>query len=160
MPAHRSPVTALAAAALAALLLAGCTAAGTGADDASAATADAMAPVTQESAEAPAEPEAEPEAEPQGERPEGLDASLPVPPGTLVSATPESSAWEYIYSGVTSDEARAFADSLKEMGFKQKVTVDSDGVEQWYFQSAEWAIKLEETHADESLRYWVDPISE
>ena len=64
MPAHRSPVTALAAAALAALLLAGCTADGTGADDASAATADAMAPVTQESDEAPAEPEAEPEAEP------------------------------------------------------------------------------------------------
>ena len=134
MLAHRSPATALAAAA----------------------TADAMAPVSQESDEAPAEPKAEPE----GERPEGLDTSLPVPPGTLVSATPESSAWEYTYSGVTSDEARAFADSLKEMGFEQKVTVDSDGVEQWYFQSAEWAIKLEETHADESLRYWVDPISE
>jgi len=134
MLAHRSPATALAAAA----------------------TADAMAPVSQESDEAPAEPKAEPE----GERPEGLDTSLPVPPGTLVSATPGASAWEYTYSGVTSDEARAFADSLKEMGFEQKVTVDSDGVEQWYFQSAEWAIKLEETHADESLRYWVDPISE
>ncbi len=156
MPAHRSPATALAAAALAALLLTGCTAGDAGADDAPATTTDAVAPVAQESDEAPAEPETEPE----GERPEGLDASLPVPPGSLVSTTPEASAWEYIYSGVTSDEARAFADSLKEMGFEQKVTVDSDGVEQWYFQSAEWAIKLEETHADESLRYWVDPISE
>ena len=94
------------------------------------------------------------------ERPEGLDASLPVPPGTLISATPESSAWEYLYGDVTSDEARAFADGFEEAGYDLKVTVDSDGVEQWYFQNADWAVKLEETHATEQLRYWVDPISE
>lgn len=94
------------------------------------------------------------------ERPEGLDASLPVPPGVLISATPEASAWEYVYGEVTSEEARAFAQGLKDAGFDQKVTVDSDGVEQWYLQSADWAVKLEETHDSEQLLYWVDPISE
>ena len=49
MPAHRSPVTALAAAALAALLLAGCTADGTGADDAS----TSMSPRRTRSTESP-----------------------------------------------------------------------------------------------------------
>lgn len=94
------------------------------------------------------------------ERPEGLDASLPVPPGELISATQEASAWEYIYGGVTTEEARAFADWFDRAGYDLKVAVDSNGVEQWYFQSADWAVKLEETHADEQLRYWVDPVSE
>lgn len=158
MPSFRSPAAALTTAVLAALLLAGCATDGADADatEGPVATADAAAADTSGSDEAVDEADAELD----GDRPEGLDASLPVPPGTLVSATPEASAWEYIYSGVTSDEARAFADSLKDMGFEQKVTVDSDGVEQWYLQSANWAIKLEETHADESLLYWVDPISE
>ncbi|GAA2959903.1 hypothetical protein [Microbacterium schleiferi] len=158
MPAFRSPAAALASAVLAALLLAGCATDGADADatEGPVATAEAAAADASGSDEAVDETDSEPD----GERPEGLDASLPVPPGTLVSATPETSAWEYIYSGVTSDEARAFAESLKEMGFEQKITVDSEGVEQWYLQSANWAIKLEETHADESLRYWVDPISE
>jgi len=116
---------------------------------------DATSPgAAEEGSDGGSEPEA------QGDRPEGLDASLPVPPGTLISATPESSAWEYIYGDVTSDEARAFADQIEQMGFEVLVTVDSDGVEQWYMQSAEWAIKLEETHAEESLRYWIDPMSE
>ena len=83
-----------------------------------------------------------------------------MPPGTLVTATPDGNEWEYIYADVTSDEARAFAEEITGMGFDVKVTVDSDGVEQWYMQSADWAIKLEETHADESLMYWVDAIIE
>jgi hypothetical protein len=140
---HHTTAGAIAAATLALLLLGGCTAAPVagGGDD-----GGSEQPTT--------------EAPPAAERPEGLDASLPVPPGVLVSATPESSAWEYIYGEVTSDEARAFADGFEAAGYDLKVTVDSGGVEQWYFQNADWAVKLEQTHDAEQLRYWVDPISE
>jgi hypothetical protein len=140
---HLTTAGAIAAATLALLLLGGCTAAPVagGGDD-----GGSEQPTT--------------EAPPAAERPEGLDASLPVPPGVLVSATPESSAWEYIYGEVTSDEARAFADGFEAAGYDLKVTVDSGGVEQWYFQNADWAVKLEQTHDAEQLRYWVDPISE
>lgn len=140
---HLTSAGAIAAATLALLLLGGCTAAPVagGGDD-----GGSEQPTT--------------EAPPAAERPEGLDASLPVPPGVLVSATPESSAWEYIYGEVTSDEARAFADGFEAAGYDLKVTVDSGGVEQWYFQNADWAVKLEQTHDAEQLRYWVDPISE
>lgn len=161
MPALNPRHAALTATAVSVLFLTAC-ASDAPADDA----ADApVAEVTTEAAvgDAPAEEapaEDAPAGEPAGERPEGLDASLPVPPGTLVSATPESSAWEYIYSDVTSDEARAFAEGLLASGFEKKVSVDSNGVEQWYMQSADWAIKLEETHDTETLRYWVDVISE
>lgn len=148
--------TALAATAIAVLLLTGCAAEGTTEDPAdgpdTAVTTEADA-VETPAEEAPAE-------EPAGERPEGLDASLPVPPGTLISATPEASAWEYIYGDITSDEARAFAEGLLASGFEKKISVDNDGVEQWYMQSADWAIKLEQTHDTNTLRYWVDPIIE
>lgn len=145
----RRPVGALAAAGIALLLLAGCAAAGgTTPDGGSAGDPGAEAPA----AEAPADSTAE--------RPEGLDASLPIPPGDLVSATPEASAWAYVYGGVTSDEARDFAQGFEDAGYDLKITVDSDGVEQWYFQNADWAIKLEQTHASEELYYWVDPIIE
>lgn len=148
-----NPSPALAAASLAALLLlSGCAASpaptGSGGDSAEVDPGAAPDSGTDTGSDA------------SGERPEGLDASLPVPPGTLESATQEASAWVYIYSGVTSDEARAFAQGLEDSGFEVKISVDSDGVEQWYLQSADWAIKLEETHATESLYYWVDPIIE
>lgn len=148
--------TALAATAIAVLLLTGCAAEGTTEDPADA--PDAAVTTEADAVETPAE-EA-PAEEPAGERPEGLDASLPVPPGTLISATPEASAWEYIYGEITSDEARAFAEGLLASGFEKKISVDNDGVEQWYMQSADWAIKLEQTHDTNTLRYWVDPIIE
>lgn len=148
--------TALAATAIAVLLLTGCAAEGTTGDPADA--PDAAVTTEADAVETPAE-EA-PAEEPAGERPEGLDASLPVPPGTLISATPEASAWEYIYGDITSDEARAFAEGLLASGFEKKISVDNDGVEQWYMQSADWAIKLEQTHDTNTLRYWVDPIIE
>lgn len=148
--------TALAATAIAVLLLTGCAAEGTTEDPADA--PDAAVTTEADAVETPAE-EA-PAEEPAGERPEGLDASLPVPPGTLISATPEASAWEYIYGDITSDEARAFAEGLLASGFEKKISVDNDGVEQWYMQSADWAIKLEQTHDTNTLRYWVDPIIE
>jgi hypothetical protein len=145
------------------LVLAGCSTGGADTDvDAPVATATQVTDATGEQgadageASAPAEEGAEA----GGDRPAAIDASLPVPPGTLLSETQEASAWEYIYGDVTSDEARAFADELEAMGFEVKVTVDSDGVEQWYLQSADWAIKLEQTHAEESLLYWIDPILE
>lgn len=153
---------ALAATAVAVVLLTGCAPDGTTEDPAdgpdTAVTTETAVTTAADAGEAPAE-EA-PAEEPAGERPEGLDASLPVPPGTLISATPEASAWEYIYGDVTSDEARAFADGLLASGFEKKVSVDSNGVEQWYMQSADWAIKLEQTHDTNTLRYWVDPIIE
>lgn len=144
----RRPAGALAAAGLALALLAGCaTPGGTSSDDGGSAGSDPAAEAP--AAEAPA-----------AERPEGLDASLPVPPGDLVSATPEASAWAYVYGGVTSDEARDFAQGFEDAGYDLKVTVDSGGVEQWYFQNADWAVKLEQTHATEELYYWIDPIIE
>lgn len=150
LPLRAARACTLIAAGLALAVLAGCAAPATD----SGSTGDAGAnPALDAPADTPAEA-------PAAEHPEGLDASLPVPPGVLISATPEASAWEYIYGEVTTEEARAFAQGLKDAGFDQKVTVDSDGVEQWYFQSAEWAVKLEETHDTEQLLYWVDPISE
>lgn len=152
---------AFATTAIAVLLLTGCAAESTTEDPAdapdSAVTTEAVT-TEADAGETPAE-EA-PAEEPVGEHPEGLDASLPVPPGTLISATQIASAWEYIYGDVTSDEARAFADGLLASGFEKKVSVDSNGVEQWYMQSADWAIKLEQTHDTETLLYWVDPIIE
>ncbi|WP_395640056.1 hypothetical protein [Pseudolysinimonas sp.] len=139
----RAGLLVLAGAAL--LALAGCAAPASGGDAAGGSDAPAV--------DAPAAPA-------EAERPEGLDDSLPVPSGVLISATPEASAWEYIYGEVTTEEARAFADGFEAAGYDLKVTVDSDGVEQWYFQNADWAVKLEETHATEQLLYWVDPIIE
>ncbi|MFI6159106.1 hypothetical protein ACIA59_04085 [Micromonospora haikouensis] len=93
------------------------------------------------------------------ERPEGLADYLPVPPGTLVSAKPETSAWEYVYGDISSDDARSFADWFTQHDFDSKVHVDSGGKEQWYFQNTRHAVKLEHTHADDRLRYWVDVMS-
>ena len=140
----------LVAAGAALLVLSGCAVPATGDDTATGSDAPAVDSPAGDDAGAPAEVE----------RPEGLDESLPAPAGVLISATQESSAWEYLYGEVTTEEARAFADGFEAAGYDLKVTVDSDGVEQWYFQSADWAVKLEETHATEQLLYWVDPISE
>lgn len=163
MSAFHTHHTALVAGAIAVLLLGGCSAGGTEPDPAGGTTPPAAtveSTVVAGADDAATETPTEPATDAPGERPEGLDASLPVPPGTLVTATPDGSEWEYMYADVTSDEARAFAEEIKGMGFDVKVTADSDGVEQWYMQSADWAIKLEETHADESLMYWVDAIIE
>lgn len=163
MFAFRPQLVAAVAGTFAVLVIAGCST--DGADTDADAPADTAAQVTEVAGEQSADAgeasaPAEEEAQTGGDRPAALDASLPVPPGTLLSETQEASAWEYIYGDVTSDEARAFADELEAMGFEVKVTVDNDGVEQWYMQSADWAIKLEQTHAEESLRYWIDPIIE
>ncbi len=163
MSASRTHYSVFAAAAMTALLLGGCSADSSGSSPAdtttqSVATADAAATAGTDGAAPDSATEAAADA--PGERPEGLDGSLPVPPGNLATATQKSSSWEYIYTEVTSDEARVFADTLKVMGFKVKVTVDSDGVEQWHMQSDDWSIKLEETHAEESLRYAIDPITQ
>lgn len=167
MSASRTHYSVFAAAAMTALLLGGCSADSSGSSPAdtttqSVATADAAATAGTDGAapDSATEAAAAPAADAPGERPEGLDGSLPVPPGNLATATQKSSSWEYIYTEVTSDEARVFADTLKAMGFKVKVTVDSDGVEQWHMQSDDWSIKLEETHAEESLRYAIDPITQ
>ncbi|MEV5819732.1 hypothetical protein AB0L22_11225 [Micromonospora haikouensis] len=96
---------------------------------------------------------------PAAERPEGLADYLPVPPGKLVSAAKaDASAWEYIYD-ISSDDARSFADWFTQNDFDSKVHVDSGGEEQWYFQGTRHAVKLEHTHAEGRLRYWVDVMS-